>query len=143
MIAVSPYIITIFAALAAAQTLKYVILVARGRRFDPLRQIYASGNMPSTHGASAAALLTIVGLRDGIESGLFGLTLLFAIIVMYDATMLRRSVGDQGRAMQELIKATKASVALPHAAKGHTPMELIAGAALGVWIGIVVFFATL
>lgn len=143
MISVSPYIVAVFAALAISQVLKYTLLLARGRSFDPLRQLYASGNMPSTHGTSATALLVLIALRDGVESGLFGLALLFTIIVMYDTIMLRRSVGDQGRAVQELIKATGKSVRLPHAAKGHTPLELLAGVILGSLIGIVVFSATI
>ena len=114
----------------------------QGRRFDHLRQIYASGNMPSTHAASVTALLVVIALYDGTDSGLFGLALLFAIIVMYDAVMVRRSVGDQGNAVQELIRALKSTIVLPRAAKGHTPAELAVGVLLGVVIGLVVFFAT-
>ena len=65
-------------------------------------------------------------------------------VVMYDAVMVRRSVGEQGRAIQELIRATKQNqqVAIPRAAKGHTPFEVLVGAMLGVLIGGVVFIAT-
>lgn len=142
MIELSPYVIAVIASLAISQALKYTILMIKGRSFDPVRQLYASGNMPSTHSTSVVALLTVIGLRDGTDSGLFGLALLLAIIVMYDTVILRRSVGDQGRAVQELIKALKSTVLLPRAAKGHTPYELLAGAVLGLAIGIVVFSAT-
>ena len=142
MIEASPYAITVVASLAISQVLKYVILIARGRKFDYLRQSYASGNMPSTHCTAVTALLIVIGLRDGFESGLFGLALLLAVIVMYDTVMLRRSVGDQGIAVQALIKSTKSSIVLPRAAKGHTPLELAVGAVLGITIGLVVFFAT-
>lgn len=142
MIEISPYILVVVVSLAASQALKYLLLLLRGNNFDHIRQLYASGNMPSTHSASVTALLVVIGLRDGVDSGLFGLALLFTIIVMYDSVILRRSVGDQGRAVQELIRSIKSAVLLPRAAKGHTPYELIIGAILGVIIGLVVFFAT-
>ena len=67
-----------------------------------------------------------------------------ALVVMYDAIMVRRSVGEQGLAIQELIKAAKDNerVVIPRAAKGHTPLEVGVGAILGVMIGVVVFLAT-
>lgn len=142
MIEFSPYVLTVFVSIITAQALKYILLLLKGRKFDPLRQLYASGNMPSVHSTSVIALLTLVYLRDGMASGLFGVTLLFAIIVMYDTVMVRRSVGDQGRAIQQLIKEKASSVAFPHSAKGHTPLELLAGAALGAVMGLVVFSAT-
>ena len=98
--------------------------------------------MPSAHSATVAALLTVIALKDGIHSGLFGVATLFAAIVMYDAVMVRRSSGEQGHAIQELIKEQKSSVKLPRAAKGHEPFEVLVGASLGVVIGLVVFLAT-
>lgn len=61
---------------------------------------------------------------------------------MYDALMVRRSVGEQGSSIQQLIKATKANVKIPRAAKGHTPLEVLVGALLGLLIGLVVYIAT-
>ena len=142
MINLSPYVMVVVASLVISQLLKYLLLLGRRRTFDPVRQIYASGSMPSTHGTAVVSMLTVVGLKEGTDSGLFGLMLLIAVIVMYDTVMLRRSVGDQGRAMQELIQSIKSAVALPHSAKGHTPVELLIGALLGFLIGIVVFIAT-
>ena len=138
----SPYIIAIMAAWLIAQGAKYVLVAVKQRRFDHIRQLYLSGNMPSAHSATVVALATVVCLRDGINSGLFGLTALFAAIVMYDAMMVRRSVGEQGEAIQKLIKEQKSSVSFPRAAKGHTPVEVVVGAILGAVIGLVVFLAT-
>jgi hypothetical protein len=61
---------------------------------------------------------------------------------MYDAIMVRRSSGEQGAAIHQLIKEQKSSVPLPRAAKGHTPVEVAVGALLGLIIGVVVFLAT-
>jgi acid phosphatase family membrane protein YuiD len=142
MRALSPYLLAIIVAWLVAQGAKYLLVAVKQRRFDHLRQLYLSGNMPSAHSATVTALTIVVGLRDGIESGLFGLTILFAAIVMYDAMMVRRSSGEQGEALQKLIKEQKSSIALPRAAKGHTPLEVVVGALLGGIIGLVVFLAT-
>lgn len=139
---ISPYVIAIVAAWLAAQGIKYGIAVYKQRSFRQFRQLYRSGNMPSSHSAAVIALALLIALRDGLDSGLFGLAALFASIVMYDAVMVRRSSGEQGIALQRLIKEQKSSVALPRAAQGHTPVEVLVGAILGVVIGLVVFLAT-
>lgn len=138
----TPYFIAIIAAWLIAQGVKYLLVAIKNRSFDHVRQLYLSGNMPSAHSATVAALVTVIGLKDGVDSGLFALAALFAGIVMYDAVMVRRSSGEQGVAIQQLIKEQKSSIALPRAAKGHTPVEVLVGACLGVVIGLVVFLAT-
>ncbi|HET6747601.1 MAG TPA: divergent PAP2 family protein [Candidatus Saccharimonadales bacterium] len=142
MLIFSPYIIAILLGWIVAQGAKYLIVAVRQRRFDHIRQLYLSGNMPSAHSATVVALVVVVALRDGLESGLFAVAALLAGIVMYDAVMVRRSSGEQGVAIQQLIKEQKSSVSLPRAAKGHTPMEVLVGALLGLIIGLVVFLAT-
>jgi acid phosphatase family membrane protein YuiD len=138
----SPYLLAIIAAWLIAQGAKYLLVAIRQRSFDHFRQLYLSGNMPSAHSATVVALVTTIALRDSVDSGLFAVAALFAAIVMYDAMMVRRSVGEQGEAIQKLIKEQKSSVPFPRAAKGHTPVEVAAGALLGAVIGVVVFLAT-
>ncbi|MCY1364656.1 Divergent PAP2 family protein [compost metagenome] len=138
----SPYTIALISGWVVAQGAKYVIMVIRHRSFDHLRQLYLSGNMPSAHSATVVALVVVIGFRDGVDSGLFGLAALLASIVMYDAMMVRRSSGEQGKAIQQLIKEQKSNVELPRAAKGHTPVEVLIGGVLGGIIGVVVFLAT-
>jgi acid phosphatase family membrane protein YuiD len=142
MTQLSPYFIAIIAGWLIAQGLKYIIVALKTRHFDHLRQLYLSGNMPSAHSTSVMALATVIGFIDGVGSGLFSLAALFAAIVMYDAMMVRRSSGEQGKALQDLIQELKSGVPLPRAAKGHSPLEVLAGAILGGLIGMVVFLAT-
>ena len=104
--------------------------------------LYISGNMPSAHSATMMSLVSIIGLKDGGGSGLFGLALALAAIVMYDALMVRRSVGEQGEAIKQVIDISKFDVSKPRSAKGHTPLEVVVGAAIGLLAGIVVFLAT-
>jgi acid phosphatase family membrane protein YuiD len=138
----SPYLLAVAVGWLTAQGAKYVFAVLRTKDFLQLRQLYVSGNMPSAHTTTVIALVTMIGLRDGTESGLFGLAALFAAIVMYDAVMVRRSSGEQGVAIQAIIKELKSKALLPRSAKGHTPLEVLVGAVLGLAIGFVVFFAT-
>lgn len=139
----SPYLIAILLAWVVAQGLKYILVALKNRNFDHIRQLYLSGNMPSAHSASTVALATIVGLREGSDSAIFAVAALFAAIVMYDAIMVRRSVGEQGIAIQTLIELAKnKALVIPRSARGHTPLEVLVGALLGVLIGLVVFLAT-
>jgi uncharacterized protein len=142
MTLLSPYLLAVIAGWVVAQGLKYLIIAARRRSFDHIRQLYLSGNMPSAHSATSVALCVVVGLINGFDSAIFAVVALLASIVMYDAMMVRRSVGEQGAAVQQLIRETKSTQQLPRAARGHTPMEVLAGAVLGVLIGVVVFLAT-
>lgn len=138
----SPYLVAIASGWVVAQGLKYIFSVIKTKNIANLRQLYLSGNMPSAHTTTVVSLVTLIALKDGVNTGLFGLAVLFAGVVMYDAMMVRRSSGEQGVAIQALIKEQKSNVALPRAAKGHTPAEVFVGLLLGFMIGIVVFLAT-
>ena len=126
-----------------AQGSKYIVASIKARDLRQFRQLYISGNMPSAHSATSMALVTVVGITDGVQSAIFGVATLAALIAMYDAMMVRRSVGEQGMAIHEMIKAAKLTVILPRSAKGHTPMEVAAGAIVGVAVGFVVYIATI
>lgn len=140
----SPYIIAIIAAWITAQGAKYVIAVAKSGTLRNFRQLYISGNMPSAHSASVIALVVMVAGLNGTQGGLFALTILFAGIVMYDAMMVRRSSGEQGAALTEILKSSKLTKAirLPRVAKGHTPLEVAVGALLGMVVGLIVLTIT-
>ena len=125
----------------AAQGMKFLIVTVRSGSID-YRQLYKSGSMPSVHSATSMALLTVVALKDGVESALFGIAALFTIIVMYDAVMVRRSTGEQGAAIEALIKEQKSTVRPPRSAKGHEPVEVAVGMLFGLIVGIVVFLVT-
>ena len=139
----SPYILAAIIAWLVAQGLKYVIASIKGRKLNSLRQLYLSGSMPSAHSASVIALLVVIGFKDGVDSAIFGLALLFAAVVMYDAIMVRRSSGEQGNALVELMLALKQNSSKPFkVAKGHTPAEVVGGVIVGLIVGVVVYFAT-
>ncbi|MDB5177371.1 MAG: putative integral rane protein [Candidatus Saccharibacteria bacterium] len=136
----SAYLVVIALAWAVAQGAKFIRAAVANKGSASLRLLYTSGNMPSSHSAIVVAMLTIIGLKDGIESGLFGLAVLLAVIVMYDAVMVRRSSGEQGEALQALIKEQKSAVRQPRAARGHQPAEVAVGALIGLLTGLLVYF---
>lgn len=139
----SPYILAAVVSWVVAQGLKYVITSIKGHKLRSLKQLYLSGSMPSAHSASVVALLVVIGFKDGVDSAVFGLALLFAAVVMYDAIMVRRSSGEQGVALRWLFHELKLTPAAPfRTAKGHTPMEVLGGIVVGIAVGLVVYFAT-
>ena len=102
-----------------------------------LRRFVETGGMPSSHSAAVAALTTAVGLQEGFTTTIFGVTLYFSLIVMYDAAGLRRAAGRQATVLNRLIERhfqhpegdTQKLMEL----LGHTPFEVFIGASLGVF----------
>jgi acid phosphatase family membrane protein YuiD len=92
--------------------------------------------MPSSHAASVSALSTMVGLSSGFRSTLFGVTLFFSLIVMYDAAGLRRAAGRHATVLNRLIdehfQHPEAGTQRLMELLGHTPFEVLVGALLGV-----------
>ena len=107
-----------------------------------IRYLWAAGGMPSSHSASAVALATAVGLHEGFSSGLFAACAVFAFVVMYDAAGVRRETGKQGQIINEIMRQPGT---LPEDSifgdlkekVGHSPMEVLAGAAAGVLCAVV------
>jgi acid phosphatase family membrane protein YuiD len=125
-----------------AQVLKTVIFLLRGKRRSG-REIletvaWRTGGMPSSHAALVTSLTVSAAYREGINSDLFIITLFFALIIMRDATGVRRSSGLQARALNSLGHQLGEKEGFEyHPVKevhGHTPMEVVVGAFLGFFI---------
>lgn len=97
--------------------------------------------MPSSHAASVSALSTSVGLEEGFRSTLFGVTLFFSLIVMYDAAGLRRAAGRHAAVLNRLIdehfKHPEEGAQKLMELLGHTPLEVLAGSILGTLTAVV------
>lgn len=139
--ALSVYLIAAGFAFVLAQSIKY--LVGRlGGTDRSWRQLYKSGRMPSGHTATVFALLTSIGLNEGVDGSAFAVAAVFALITAYDSVMSRRSIGEQGIAVKKLwAKSTFAKEPAPRVALGHTPLEVAAGALLGMLVGFAVVFS--
>ena len=134
-------LISALVAWALAQTLKMVLFSILERRFY-WRRLIDTGGLPSAHSAFVTGLASGVGISDGIQSSTFAIAVVFAGIVMYDAVSLRREAGKHADILNELLllsviqDAFKEREALKELL-GHTPLEVLAGAALGIATGFV------
>ena len=109
----------------------------RSRRKGGVEKYLMSGGMPSAHTATVVTLITVIFINEGFST-LFAVAAWFAAIIVYDALVVRRSVGEQGIALTKLLGKNGQKEQLPFVALGHKPLEVIAGAAIGVVTGIVV-----
>lgn len=106
---------------------------------------WKTGGMPSSHSALVASVSTTIGFKSGIGSDLFIFSCCFALVVIRDAVGVRRSSGQQARALNEL--GSKMASRFKYQFKpvkeiqGHRPMEVLAGILLGFFIGVA--FSTL
>ncbi|HEY9845665.1 MAG TPA: divergent PAP2 family protein [Candidatus Caenarcaniphilales bacterium] len=121
-----------------AQILKLVVEYAKNRKID-LRVLVATGGMPSAHSALVAALATGVGQVSGWDSMEFAIALIFAFIVMYDAAGVRQAAGKQARILNQIVdeffqEKHEFNEDRLKELLGHTPMQVVAGTALGVMI---------
>uniref|UniRef100_A0A804QS33 Membrane protein YuiD n=1 Tax=Zea mays TaxID=4577 RepID=A0A804QS33_MAIZE len=93
-LAANPTFVSGLLAWAAAQAAKALLTSVVERRWD-LRMLFSSGGMPSSHTALCTALTASVALCHGVSDALFPVCLGFTLIVMYDATGVRRHAGMQ------------------------------------------------
>jgi uncharacterized protein len=107
----------------------------RHKRFD-LRTLFTTGGMPSSHSALVCSLATILGYDDGLDSPLFAMAVILALIVMYDARGVRQESGKQARIlnrmMRELFSGKPISEQELKELLGHTATEVAVGAVVGV-----------
>ncbi len=101
-----------------------------------LTRIFTSGGMPSSHSSFVTSLATLVGIEKGFNSTEFAIVTVFALIIMYDASGVRRAVGKQATIINKILddlhhkkhieqKRLKELI-------GHTPKEVLCGAILGI-----------
>ncbi|MDI6808300.1 MAG: divergent PAP2 family protein [Candidatus Eisenbacteria bacterium] len=129
-----PFLIAISCSLLI-QLLKGFAAFARHGKLD-FRRFVRTGGMPSSHAASVSSLSMAVGLKEGFSSALFGVTLFFSLIIMYDAAGLRRAAGRQAEVLNRILDDhySKHKVGEERLLEllGHTPFEVLVGAVTGV-----------
>lgn len=124
-----------------AQVLKTILDVALNHSFNPERLV-GSGGMPSSHSATVCALVMASALRYGVGSFEFAVSFVLAMVVMYDAIGVRQETGKQAKVLNSLLFENLLkldSVVLQEKLKeyvGHTPIQVAAGAILGVLLAV-------
>ena len=127
-----------------AQMIKVIITLIEEKRFDFTR-LFGSGGMPSSHAAFTVSLATAVGLNTGFGGVEFAITVAFAFVVMYDATGVRRSAGEQAKILNRIVESMGHEDISETGKKlkellGHTPFEVFGGAVLGIIIALLYHF---
>ena len=128
-----------------AQVFKVIITLIVDRKFS-FERLLGDGGMPSSHSATVPCLAILIGWYVGFDSVMFALAAVFAVVVMHDASGVRRETGKQALSIKELanavnelfvnkdehIKTEKLKVLV-----GHTPLQVFFGALLGITVSIV------
>lgn len=126
------------AACIIAQVLKLIIdLIQNGK--VSAKVLTTTGGMPSAHSALVTALAAGVGENLGWKSAEFAIATIFAIVVMYDAAGVRQAAGKQARILNQMMDELFSEDHKFNEEKlkellGHTPVQVIAGAVLGIGI---------
>lgn len=144
----NPVLIVPGCAWIIAQVAKTVINAIVNKKFS-FDRLVGDGGMPSGHSATVTALAVMCGLTEGFGSTVFGLAMVFAIVVMHDATGVRAEAGKHARSIisiveqlndyfsehDDKIKTEKLKVLV-----GHTPLQVVVGSLLGAVIALVYHF---
>ena len=123
------------------QVFKVVYDLITTKKFN-FKRIMGAGGMPSSHSAVVVSLTTLIGKYEGINTPIFAVSLALAFIVMYDAAGVRRAAGKQARMLNKIIE-TPGLTTMEVSEKlvevlGHTPIQVIVGAVIGLIVGLVV-----
>ena len=96
--------------------------------------------MPSSHTALVCALAAAVAMMQGFGSVAFGITVILAMVVMYDAAGVRQAVSQQSVVLNRIVKELLEKRPRDEVERdlrefiGHTPFQVIAGAVLGIFV---------
>ncbi len=112
-----------------------------------LERMYGAGGMPSAHSAFVCSAFMAAARSEGVSSTMFAITFILASVVMYDAMGVRHETGKQAKIINKILddwlkdededsplyamKKLKEKV-------GHTPLEVLSGALLGILIAVLI-----
>jgi acid phosphatase family membrane protein YuiD len=133
-----------------AQLTKIVINGIVTKKFD-IERLVGDGGMPSGHSATVTAMALMTGFRLGFDNPIFGIAMIFAIVVMHDATGVRQEAGKHARSIIELteifyeyllehdeeVKLEKLKTLV-----GHTPLQVVCGARVGIIVVVLYLVIT-
>ncbi len=122
------------------QTFKVIYDLVTTHKFN-FKRILGAGGMPSSHSAVVVGLATLIGKYEGVGSSIFAVSLVLAFVVMYDAAGVRRAAGKQAKLLNKLIETPGLSTGEVQEklveVLGHTPLQVIVGALIGLGVGLI------
>lgn len=141
-------------AIGFAQFVKVPLVYITTKKVD-WRMLTSTGGMPSSHSAAVTALATAIALEHGFSSPLFAICAIFGVIVMFDATGIRRHAGYHATVLNQLVtdfqRLVKEMKAWPDKEEqekrkelkellGHQPIEVFFGGVVGILISLIFYF---
>ena len=132
----------------AAQALKFIIVLVKDGVFR-LERFVVAGGFPSSHTSFVISTTTALYLKNGPQSDLFIVSLIFSIVVIYDASGVRLEAGRQARILNQIVEYfTQQNIPVTlgspgHTLKellGHTPFEVFGGFILGIIIAYIQYY---
>ena len=124
-----------------AQSIKIAINCIRERKFN-FRWVIGTGGMPSAHSSGVMSLATAVGIQQGFDSAIFVITMVFAVVIAFDAQGVRRATGQQAEILNKILDdiywRRKIQEDRLKELIGHTPFEVFVGSLIGIIIAALV-----
>jgi uncharacterized protein len=141
----NPVLIACLIASFLAQILKLPLEYIRKKEWD-WSLLFGTGGMPSSHSAVVTAAAAGIGHYVGYDTPLFGLAFAVAMVVIYDATNIRRQAGFHAQQINRIIHEMLDRKASPleefellREVLGHSPAEAVGGVILGILVSWVVW----
>lgn len=97
--------------------------------------------MPSSHSAIVTSITALIGKYEGVDTPIFALSLIVALVVMYDACGVRRAAGKQAALLNKIVD-TPGLTTVQVSEKlvevlGHMPVQVFVGALIGIIVGVI------
>lgn len=121
-----------------SQLSKIIISIFKRKKKFNLKYLFVTGGMPSTHSSLVGSLLMIIWLTQGVTP-LFFVVLTFSSIILMDSVGIRRSVGEEGKVIEEIIKIGKMEVNKFNYALGHNFIEMVVGLVIGISSAVFIY----
>ena len=139
----NPVLVAGFASWGLAQLIKVPLNYFSSGKWDWVLLLRAGG-MPSSHSALVASVAHASGLFVGFASPIFAIAFTLAVIVIYDATGIRRQAGKHAeiinRIVRDMLKGKSTKEHQLREMLGHTPLEALAGTLLGILVAQAIWF---
>ena len=125
-------------AMVVAQGMKMMLIALHHHERLRLMDIVVTGGMPSAHSAVVTALCLSILSSEGWHSSIFALSLVLAFIVIRDSLGVRRTAGEEGRTINNIIRLAHIRTPPVHYSLGHTPTEVAVGIVIGALATVVI-----
>ncbi|HHW69204.1 MAG TPA: divergent PAP2 family protein [Tenericutes bacterium] len=139
------FVIVPIITIVICQTIKFFLDAIEHKKFRWARIFNGTGGMPSSHTSFSSSLTMLIGLSENFKGPLFAVSLIFTLIVSYDAMGIRAASGLQAEAINKMAdkvyKITpKEKIEKLKEELGHQPLEVLFGYLLGIIMALVFYY---